>query len=287
MNIVSFTKAFVSCSTAIVALAIAPIAAAAPFFFSTGPVTDSMAAASRPGTGGVLEIEAADDFVLTGTTRIDSATFTGLLADADPADINQILVEIYRVFPLDSDTSRTPNVPTRTNSPSDVAFADRDSAAGELTFTTVDLGANFTASNSVLNGINPKPNQTTLGEGPVTGTETELDVTFTTPLLLPAGHYFFVPQVGITGPGQFYWLSASRNPIQPPGTPFSPDLQSWIRNENLAPDWLRIGTDIVGGTTPTTFNQAFSLAGVVPEPGSLMLLGVALAAFAATRRRAR
>jgi hypothetical protein len=29
----------------------------------------------------------------------------------------------------------------------------------------------------------------------------------------------------------------------------------------LAPDWLRIGTDIIGGATPPTFNMTFSLAG--------------------------
>jgi hypothetical protein len=39
------------------------------------------------------------------------------------------------------------------------------------------------------------------------------------------------------------------------------DLQAWIRNSDLAPDWLRIGTDIIGGTTPPTFNMTFSLAG--------------------------
>ena len=32
----------------------------------------------------------------------------------------------------------------------------------------------------------------------------------------------------------------------------------WIRNSNLDPDWLRVGTDIVGGTT---FNGTFSLIG--------------------------
>ncbi len=286
MKIVSFAKAIVSYSTAIVALAAAPFAAADPFFFSTGPVTNSMAAASRPDLNGLIEIEAADDFPLAGTTRIDSATFTGLIVNGGVSDIDDVVVEIYRVFPLDSDTTRTPNVPTRNNSPSDVAFASRDLAASELTFATVDLGANVTANNSVLNGINPKPNQATLGEGAVTGTEIEFDVTFTSPLILPAGHYFFIPQVGVNGGGQFYWLSASRNPILPPGTPFAPDLQSWIRNANLDPDWLRIGTDIVDGATPPTFNQAFSLTGI-PEPGSLMLLGVALAALAGTRRRTR
>jgi hypothetical protein len=37
-----------------------------------------------------------------------------------------------------------------------------------------------------------------------------------------------------------------------------PDLQSWIRNDALAPDWLRIGTDITG---QGPFNAAFSLSG--------------------------
>ena len=41
---------------------------------------------------------------------------------------------------------------------------------------------------------------------------------------------------------------------------------------NLAPDWLRIGTDIVGpatpGATPPTFNMAFSVSGeTVPRAG--------------------
>ncbi len=39
---------------------------------------------------------------------------------------------------------------------------------------------------------------------------------------------------------------------------FVGDLQSWIRNDNLAPDWLRIGTDIVG---TGAFNASFSLLG--------------------------
>src|SRR5262249_20966733 len=38
------------------------------------------------------------------------------------------------------------------------------------------------------------------------------------------------------------------------------DLQAWIRNDNIAPDWSRVGADIVGGGL--TFNMTFSLAGV-------------------------
>jgi len=89
---------------------------------------------------------------------------------------------MYRVFPLDSNTGRIPNVPTRTNSPSDVAFASRDSGAGQLTFTTSVLAPTFTVLNSVLPGeIHPSPLQTTGGNGPLTGQEVQITLTFPTP----------------------------------------------------------------------------------------------------------
>src|SRR5262245_37324806 len=106
---------------------------------------------------------------------------------------------MYHVFPVDSDTVRIPNVLTRVNSPADTEFDGRNSTAGGLTFTPGIISASFTANNSVLNGINPKPNQTTMGEGPVTGQEVQFNVTFTTPFSLSADHYFFVPTVAVTG----------------------------------------------------------------------------------------
>jgi protein with PEP-CTERM/exosortase system signal len=67
---------------------------------------------------------------------------------------------------------------------------------------------------------------------------------------------------------------------------FAPDLQSWTRDATLDPDWLRIGTDIVGGNPAPTFNAAFSLTGIAPDTGSTILLfGIALAAMAWLRRR--
>jgi hypothetical protein len=234
--------------------------AATPFFFSTGNPDGLMGMASRPasGSGGPVEIEAADDFILSSATSITSATFTGLLpADAPLSIIQQVRVEIYRVFPNDSDTTRTPNVPTRTNSPSDNEFTALDSAAGTLTFTATLVSSGFTVANTVINGINPLPGQHTGGEGPATGEEVQFSVAFSPALNLPPGHYFFVPQVGLSS-GTFLWLSAPK-PIVAPGTPFTPDLQAWIRNAYLAPDWLRVGTDIVGSGA---FNGTFSLTGL-------------------------
>jgi hypothetical protein len=241
-----------------------PVAALPGVFqFSTGNPDGAMAMASRPDSPGKIEIEAADDFVLSGETVISSASFTGLLPLADPlSDVGDVRVEIYRVFPIDSTDPPSGHVPTRVNSPSDNAFTDADKLAGTLSFTTTTIAANFTAANSVLNGINPKPGQTTGGEGAVTGEEVRFDVTFSPALDLAADHYFFVPQVQLASSGNFFWLSAP-HPIVSPGTPFSPDLQAWIRNASpaLEPDWLRVGTDIVGGGTPPQFNGTFSLAG--------------------------
>jgi hypothetical protein len=259
---------------------------AATFTFSTGDPDGRIATGSRPGSGLQIEIESADDFVLNSLVVIDHATFIGLIPLGTLlTDITQVRVELYHIFPADSDTVRVINVPTRLNSPSDVALNDRDSGASNLTFTASILNPRFSVLNSVLTGINPLPNQTTGGEGPVTGQEVLFDVSFTTPFVLPAGHYFFIPQVELSS-GDFLWLSAPK-PIVAPGTPFVPDLQSWIRNANLDPDWLRIGTDVVGGAAAPapTFNGAFSLSGIdleaIPTLGGLGLFLLALSLAAA------
>src|SRR5262249_56055576 len=109
-----------------------------------------------------------------------------------------------------------PNVPTKANSPSDVAFDSRESPLG-LTFSSMIVNPSFTAQNAVLpGGIHPSPNQTTGGLGfAVTGREGQISVTFTSPFRLPALPYFFVPQVSLSSGETFFWPSAPR-PLVPP-----------------------------------------------------------------------
>src|SRR5713226_2824416 len=97
------------------ALMLGAPASAADFSFSTGGPDGLIATASRPESHRKIEIESADDFILTSRTVLQRATFTGLLFHGGPGEIREVRVEIYRVFPKDSDTARIIRVPTRTN----------------------------------------------------------------------------------------------------------------------------------------------------------------------------
>jgi len=248
---------------ALVFLQTASHASAATFSFSTGAPDGKIATLSTPSSPGRIQTETADDFVVTQFIVINEATFTGLIpSGAALSSISQVEIEIYHVFTLDTAFPLSGNVPTRTNSPADVEIdsATRDSADGSLAFSATIVSSSFTASNSVVHGINKHPNERTNGEGPVTGEEVQITVQFNPPISLPANHYFFRPEVLLTS-GDFLWLSAPR-PTAPPL--FVGDLQSWIRNDDLAPDWLRIGTDITG---QGPFNAAFSLSGETDADG--------------------
>jgi hypothetical protein len=159
-------QARLAISAALIGLLPAAPAIADTTFFSTGAPDGKIATASRPASAGKFEIESADDFVLTHSTSITDATFTGLIPIG--ASPTKVVVEIYRVFPKDSGPP-SGNVPTRVNSPSDMALEERDVSK---TFSTTVLNPSFPAANSVKPGpgtINPQPNQTTHGNGPVTG----------------------------------------------------------------------------------------------------------------------
>jgi hypothetical protein len=236
---------------------------ATPFFFSTGSPDGQIATLSRTASAGKLETETADDFVTTLPTNITDASFIGLLVGgATPANVRDVEIELYHVFPVDSANPSDGRVITRANSPSDNNFAAADGALGQLSFTTMVLNPSFHAFNSVVNGINPKPSQFTGGEGPVTGQEIQFNVHFNTPFSLNANdHIFFRPEVDLGNAGDFLWLSAPKPIFLPPGTPFANDLQTWTRTDGagaLAPDWERIGTDI---THQGPFNASFSLTG--------------------------
>jgi len=240
-------------------------ASASTIFFSTGNPDGKIATLSRPsGTGGI-QTETADDFILTQSSVINQATFTGLLPmNAPLTSVSNVEVELYHIVLVERDPR---NVPTRVFSPEDneISSATRDSADGSLSFDVELVNSSFSVLNSVENGIHPSPGQFTGGEGPVTGQEVLITVTFKPPIALPADHFFFRPEVQLST-GDFLWLSAPK-PIVAPGTPFAnpnDDKQSWIRNDDLAPDWLRIGTDI---THQGPFNAAFSLTGETDADG--------------------
>ena len=260
-------------SAMITAGVLATPAWASPFSFTTGNADGRLGALSQSESSGTFATETADDFFLTETTVITGATITGLMT-APSANISNVEIEMYNVFSLDSNVARTsgaptfstPEVVTRVNSPADVEIdaATRDGSEGTLAFAGSSLNASFAVQNTVVDGINPTPSKTG-GEGPASGEEVQITITFTKPILLPAGHYFFRPDVQLTD-GDFLYLSVA-------GTPVAPDLQAWIRNSDLAPDWLRIGTDIIGpdpstGAAAPKFNMTFSLAGdTIPEAG--------------------
>src|SRR5882672_6769744 len=82
-------------------------ALAVSFSFSTGDPDGKIATLSRPSSPGKIQTETADDFILTETTLINQATFTGLLPlGASLAGISDVEIELYHVFPGDSDTNR-------------------------------------------------------------------------------------------------------------------------------------------------------------------------------------
>jgi hypothetical protein len=239
------------------------------FFFETGSPNGQLGALSQRPSAGRVETETADDFFLQDTTVIRRATIVGLIPTGSPLEsIKDVEVEMYEIFsPDNSDASRTSgpptfstqNVPTRVNSPADVEIdtATRERAVGTLEISPKVLSANFMVANTVVTHLSLNGGS----EGPRAGEEVEITITFTSPIILPAGHYFFRPEV-LLSDGDFLFLSGGQTPV-------APDLQAWIRNSNpnLAPDWLRIGTDIIGGGT--RFNMAFSLTGeTVPDAGT-------------------
>jgi hypothetical protein len=180
--------------TLIAGVWLATPALAESFFFSTGTPDRRLGALSQRPSAGNLETETADDFILTQSTIITGAAITGLIPSGAPlSNIGNVEVELYHVFPKDSAQPPSGNVPSRTNSPGDVEIDDatRDGSLGTLSFEASLVNADFSVANTVVTGINKKPQNVTDGEGQASGEEVEIDITFTPPIILPADHYFF------------------------------------------------------------------------------------------------
>jgi len=258
-------KVFVGAAMMASILLIAQLATAATFSFTPGDPDGKVGASTRPASAGKIETETADDFVLQQTTIINKATIKGLLpTDTDLKKIKDVEVEVYHVFPLDS-APFSGKVPSRTNSPSDVEIgtATRDANAGTLKFVPAVENASFSVDHTVVNNLSVNA-----GELGMTGEEVEITITFTSPIILPAGTYFFRPEVSVNDANANFLLLSAPKPIVPPGNAFLGDRQAWIRNSTLNPDWLRIGSpDII--LNAGTFNMAFALNGeTVPNAGT-------------------
>ena len=258
-------KVFVGAAMMASILLIAQLATAATFSFTPGDPDGKVGASTRPASPGKIETETADDLVLQQTTIINKATIKGLLpTDTDLKKIKDVEVEVYHVFPLDS-APFSGKVPSRTNSPSDVEIgtATRDANAGTLKFVPAVENASFSVDHTVVNNLSVNA-----GELGMTGEEVEITITFTSPIILPAGTYFFRPEVSVNDANANFLLLSAPKPIVPPGNAFLGDRQAWIRNSTLNPDWLRIGSpDII--LNAGTFNMAFALNGeTVPNAGT-------------------
>jgi len=250
-------------------------------------------------SGSPKAAESADDFILNTASTITSGSFTGLIPKT--ASILNVGVEIYGACTPGSGFAGCTNLGkavTRVNSPTSEGLpgTERTTGDGNLTYSASLLNNGIGVVGSVVDGINPQtpnvPATLTGGDGPASGKEVRVNFNLTQGITLPAGHYFFVPSVELND-GSFLQLSAYRTVGGEFGsTLITPDLQAWVRNDNIKNDWLRTGTDIIGGPTdPATYNLAFRLVGttgtVVPEPTGVAMLIAGLVAVGAWSQRKR
>jgi hypothetical protein len=250
------------------------------------------------------ETEAIDDFVINPAAFPSGFTVNRVRAQAlltDPnAQITNLTVELYRTFPVDSNTTRSPQF-TRTNGPSDNGqdFADFASKEGKLSFTRSVQNPTFVLDRTIEPGADGKGVQVT---DDTSGQLVLLDMSLGSGITLAptnpfpsdnATHYWLELTAEVSS-GEFYWVQGTFPRSVPGGAPAAgEDRQTWFTTELISPDFRRV-SDIINqqdGTTAPVFNSSMEIigrAGAVPEPSMLMLLAsVGGLLVVATRRRRR
>lgn len=232
------------------------------------------------------ETESIDDFVINPATfpkgfRIENVRAQVLLTDPS-ATLDNVAIEFYRTFPVDSNPNRTPAF-TRTNGPSDDGqdFADFSTLDGTLTLTQSVDSTSFTLNTTIEPGTGQGVQNTT----PTVGELRLLDLTLVTPLdLAPtdpfpndfATHYWLELTASVSS-GEFYWVQGVFPRTTPGSLPVTgEDRQTWFTTvPGISPDFRRV-SDIINnqdGTTSPVFNSSFEISGSsLPEPSTLALL---------------
>jgi hypothetical protein len=255
---------------------------------------DTLQPNSKIGFSSQLDIptEAADDFTVTGDGfTVTDVSFLGLFTDQN-ADVGDIDLAFYSVFPGASDLTRTPAT-VRTNGPEDAEFVAFSLAEDTLSYTEQDLG-DFTIEQAILpsSGANaPGVGSGTVG-GPVKGYLRQIDAKLKNPLTLPPDAVFLVNAVEPSA-GEYFQVAGSRPPISPDtlseGSEAAGgivDRQAWFRTNEpfpnaLEPDWVRV-SDVINqtdGTAEPAFNSAFRVSGenvAVSEPVTVSLFSLML-----------
>ena len=242
----SLRKNFVLATIA-AGLALATPAFAGDFFFTTGNADGLLGALSRSDSPGKVETETADDFVLTQTTIISGATIVGLV-NAAVANITNVEVEVYNRFRWTRSVSSVGATCSRasTRRRTSKSMPPRAMEAWERSVLPQrQLSANFHRTEH--RGKRHQPESEPAGPAArvaTSGAEVE-DHHHVHQADPSARRSLFLSPGGVGGGWRFPVAVGAAGRSWRPARRSRSDLQAWIRNARLAPDWVRIGTDVI------------------------------------------